>query len=164
MVTVQAPLAVPSTQTVPTELTVEAAPEPKLTVKPSEHTFEITAGTGNPPARTLRISNAGGGTLDWTAMAETQSGGDWLSVSSSSGSASTVSPATLEVAVNTANLEPGVYSGSVLVESSALDQQETVAVTLLLSQPTQTILVSQSGLQFVAVEGGAVNRPKRSAS
>ena len=71
MVTVQAPLAVPSTQAVPIELTVEAAPDPKLTVEPSELTFEITAGTGNPPARTLRISNAGGGTLNWTALAET---------------------------------------------------------------------------------------------
>ena len=156
MVTVLAPLAVPSTQTVSVALTVEAAPEPKLTIEPSELTFEITAGTGNPQARTLRIGNAGGGTLNWTALAETQSGGDWLNVSSFSGSASTVSPATVEVAVNTANLEPGVYSGSVLIESSALGQQETVAVTLLLSQPTQTILVSQNGLQFVAVEGGAV--------
>ena len=155
-VTVQAPLAVPATQTVAVELTVFPAPAPLLSVEPSSFTFETPVGAGNPAEQTLRVSNAGGGTLEWTAQAETTSGGNWLVVTPTSGSATAGSPAAVQVSVNVGELAAGVYSGSVQVQSPTTGESQTVSVTLLLSEVAQTILVSQSGLLFTGVEGGGV--------
>ena len=155
-VTVQAPLAVPATQTAAVELTVGSALPPELRVEPTSIGFETRVGAGNPPTETLRIENAGGSTLEWTLQAETASGGKWLTVSLTSGSASPGSPSVVQVNANVADLTAGVYSGSVRVDSPDTNQIETVSVTLLLTEVTQTILVSQSGLLFTGVEGGEV--------
>ena len=153
-VTVQAPLAVPPIQTVAVELTVSPVPPPRLAVEPASIGFETQVGQGNPPTETLRIENAGGDTLDWTAVVETTSGGSWLSATLASGSASPGSPSVVEVSANVAGLAAGVYSGSLQVESPATNQTETVTITLLLAEVTQTILVSQRGLLFTGIEGG----------
>ena len=153
-VTVQAPLAVPPIQTVAVELTVSPVPPPRLAVEPASIGFETQVGQGNPPTETLRIENAGGDTLDWTAVVETTSGGSWLSATPASGSASPGSPSVVEVSANVAGLAAGVYSGSLQVESPATNQTETVTITLLLAEVTQTILVSQRGLLFTGIEGG----------
>ena len=153
-VTVQAPLAVPPIQTVAVELTVSPVPPPRLAVEPASIGFETQVGQGNPPTETLRIENAGGDTLDWTAVVETASGGSWLSATPASGSASPGSPSVVEVSANVAGLAAGVYSGSLQVESPATNQTETVTITLLLAEVTQTILVSQRGLLFTGIEGG----------
>ncbi len=153
-VTVQAPLAVPPIQTVAVELTVSPVPPPRLAVEPASIGFETQVGQGNPPTETLRIENAGGDTLDWTAVVETASGGSWLSATPASGSASPDSPSVVEVSANVAGLAAGVYSGSLQVESPATNQTETVTITLLLAEVTQTILVSQRGLLFTGIEGG----------
>jgi len=152
-ITVTAPLAAQPTQTVAVELTVTAAPKPQLALEPGSLTFEAQAGGASPAAQTLRISNAGTVTLAWTARAETASGGPWLGVSQTSGSASAGSPASVQVKVTTGGLAAGVYSGSIRADSSTTGATVTVPVTLLVSQVTQTILVSQSGLLFTGVQG-----------
>ena len=40
-------------------------------MEPASIGFETQVGQGNPPTETLRIENAGGDTLDWTAVVET---------------------------------------------------------------------------------------------
>ena len=155
-VTIQAPLGAAPTQTVAVELTVTVPIPPKLVVEPSGLNFEILIGKGNPPARSLRISNGGDGALKWTAQAGMASGGNWLQISQTSGSASGSSPATVQVGVDVAGLTPGVYTGSVRIESAAVNQVQTVPVTFLLTRPIPTILVSQSGLSFTGVAGGTI--------
>ena len=154
-VTVDVPGASPPTQAVSVELTVTPALPAELAVEPSSLTLEGLFGDGSLPIETLRISNAGGGTLDWTAQASTVTGGNWLSVSQSSGPASAASPTEVQVAANLIGLAPAVYSGSIVVESPESDPK-TVAVTLLVSEVTATILVSQSALLFTGVEGGRI--------
>ncbi len=154
-VTVEAPGAGAPAQTVTVQLTVQAALAAKLAVDPRSLSFEMESGRGNPPPATLHISNAGGGTLAWTARAETANGGNWLSVSSSSGAASPGAPSAILVQANVAGLEPGVYSGSLRVASETSGEELIAPVTLLLTRLTQTILVSQSGLLFTGVERGA---------
>ena len=154
-VTVTAPLAAPATQSVTVELTVVPTVATQLVVEPSSLTMESAAAASDPPIQTLRISNAGGGTLAWTARTETTSGGNWLSVSPASGSFPAGSAATVQVSVNVTGLAAGVYSGTVVVESSTSKETRRVPVTLLLSE-AQTILVSQNGLLFTGVEGGTV--------
>ncbi|MCZ6750920.1 MAG: hypothetical protein O7E51_03730 [Acidobacteria bacterium] len=152
-VTVEASGASPSTQIVAVELTVTPALPAELAVEPASLTFEGLVGAGNTSEQKLRISNAGGGILNWTSQASTVIGGDWLSVSPSSGSASAAAPFSVQVSANVADLAAGVYSGSIVIDSPDSDPQ-TATVTLLVSEVTQTILVSQTGLLFTGVEGG----------
>jgi uncharacterized protein (TIGR03437 family) len=154
-VTVQAPLAANPIQTIAVELTVLAPGDAKPTVDTPSLTFETTAAAGNPPAKTLRISNAGSGSLQWTARPQTLSGGNWLTLSSTSGTASSAAPAAVYVSARAAGLSPGVYSGLITIESPSSTQPQTVAVDLLISQVTQTISLSQTALRFTAVEGEA---------
>jgi len=154
-VTVQAPLAANPIQTIAVELTVLAPGDAKPTVDTPSLTFETTAAAGNPPAKTLLIGNAGSGSLQWMARLQTLSGGNWLSLSSTSGTASPAAPAAVYVTARAAGLSPGVYSGLITIESPSSTQPQTVVVDLLISQVTQTVSLSQTALQFTAVEGEA---------
>jgi uncharacterized protein (TIGR03437 family) len=155
-ITVMASSASPPTQVVLVFLTVHPALPAQLSVEPVTFSFEAQAGAGNPAPQTLRISNPGGGALSWTAQGDAS----WLSLSATSGSASASSPATMLVNANVAGLGAGVYSGSVRVDSTTTSETKNITVTLLVSQPAQTILLSQSGLLFSAVEGGGVEPPQ----
>jgi len=159
-VTVQAPLAANPIQTIAVELTVLTPGDAKPTVDSPSLTFETTAAVGNPPAKTLRISNAGSGSLQWTARPQTLSGGNWLSLSSTSGTAAAAAPAAIYVSARAAGLSPGVYSGLITIESPSSTQPRTVAVDLLISQVTQTVSLSQTALRFTAVEGEATSPRK----
>jgi uncharacterized protein (TIGR03437 family) len=152
-VTVQAPLAANPIQTIAVELTVLAPGDAKPVVDTQSLTFETTAAAGNPPAKTLRISNAGGGTLNWAAKAQTLNGANWLGLSSAWGTASAASPSTIQISANAAGLGPGVYSGLITIESPSSAEPQTVAVELIISQVAQTISLSQTALRFTVIEG-----------
>ncbi len=153
-VTVQSPLATPSVQTANITLTVTAAPPATLSLNPGSLSFTAQTGAGNPAPQTLRIGSSGRGTLNWTATATTTSGGNWLSLGPAAGTTSSVTPATTQVAVDIAGLPAGVHTGSIQVNGSG-GQSSAATVTLILTRTVQTILVSQSGLFFTGVEGGA---------
>jgi LysM repeat protein len=77
--------------------------------------FQATGGT-TPAAQTIPIRNAGTGTLDWTATADTSDGGAWLVLSKASGTA----PSTPSVSIVSANLPgkglvAGIFNGQVLL-------------------------------------------------
>ena len=59
---------------------------------------------------TFAIVNGGIGTMNWTSVVDTVSGGTWLSVSRDHGSSVVDGQApTVTVAANPAGLSPGVY-------------------------------------------------------
>ena len=118
-VTVNSPLANPSARTVAVTLTVEAALVPKLVAEPLSLTFETPAGVASLPAKTLRISNGGSGTISWTAQSVTTSGGQWLEISPSSGSVTPGTPITAQVRALPGSLVAGVYTGSIRLSSQA---------------------------------------------
>jgi uncharacterized protein (TIGR03437 family) len=159
IVTVRAPLATPPSVSVSVELAVTQALAPRLVVDPPSLNLESTVG-GSPPSRTLRISNGGGGTLSWTARATAVSGGNWLSVSAAGGTASAAAPSHLQVSTNVSGLAAGVYSGSIELASPGTQERTTVAVSLILSQTSAAILVSQTGLVFTGVEGAGAAPPQ----
>jgi uncharacterized protein (TIGR03437 family) len=154
-ITVSSFAASPPVRTVAVTLTAGPALAPRLVAEPLTLTYEIPLGTASPPAKTLRISNGGGGTISWTAQAETSSGGNWLEISPASGSVSPGMPIAAQVRVAPASLAAGVYTGAIRLASPATGETLTVPVTLLIEPPTRTILLSQSGLAFTGVEGGA---------
>ena len=104
---ISAPEAPNSPQTVSVSLTVGGS---VVGLNPASLVF-ITS-VGNALLRqTFNIQNAGMGVLGWTASVATHSGGDWLSVSPSTG----VAPSMVEVSVNTGGLPAGAYAGTVTV-------------------------------------------------
>ncbi len=103
----------------------------------------------------------------YLATSDTQSGGNWLSVSPSSGTIPALNSQTFSGTANPSGLSPGVYQGGININiGSGGNPQERsggpfassggpsyrVPVTLLLSSSGELVL-SQTGLNFVAVAG-----------
>jgi uncharacterized protein (TIGR03437 family) len=96
------------TLTIPVTLTVNAAPT--LTANPVGLTFTGSAAGVNPAPQTLQVTAPNSTTsVAFTAAAATASGGNWLALSSTSGS----TPATLTVNANLTGLAQGTYNGTI---------------------------------------------------
>ena len=152
-IAINTPNANPTSTTAEVTFTVTAAMPPTLSLDKQSLSFPFPA-QGSARSQTITVSNTGGGALQFTATAATNAGGNWLSASPASGQALPGSPVTLTVTANPAGLAPGAYSGQVTVATGS--QSENVSVTMTISVLNQAILLSQSGLSFLAVQGGGV--------
>src|SRR5262249_50760579 len=100
------------------------------------------------------------GSISYSATAATTSGGNWLQVSPASGSVTALNPVSLSVTAKAGSLAAGTYSGTVVVSSATTGESITVPVTMSISVAPQKILLSQTGLTFVAVEQGGAPLPQ----
>lgn len=99
-----------------------------FTLSTTRLTFTGTA--GSTIARQQFSIRAASGTPEWTIdAATTPAGGTWLAASPRSGSGS----ATIDVSVNTANLAPGSYEGTIGVTNTRLGTRTIIAVLLTLT-------------------------------
>jgi glucose/arabinose dehydrogenase len=137
-----------SPKLVPVTLVVSpAAQPPALGVTPASLAFDATAGGASPAAKSVSVTNTGGGTLAFT----TSDNASWLAVSPASGTA----PASLSVSVNVTGLAAGTYNGAVTVTASgAAGSPATIPVTLTVgpSTPPPPALVGAWG--FDEASGG----------
>jgi uncharacterized protein (TIGR03437 family) len=136
-ITIAASGATNSPQTISVTLTVNAAPpSPSISLSTSKATFSYTLSGSAPASQTISITNAGGGTLAWSAA----SGSSWVTVSPSSGTGS----GTLTLGIATAGLTAQTYTGAVTVTASgATNSPQTISVTLTVSPaPTSPVVVS----------------------
>ena len=116
-----------------------------LSTSSSSLTFSATYGGPNPAPQTVQIAGAGG-TLAWSAA----SGVPWLSLSAASG----VTPASLQVSVNSSSLAGGTYSGTVTITSlGSVATTQTVTVSLTVVTPPPAIALSASSFNFTAITG-----------
>jgi hypothetical protein len=147
-ITVAAAGASGSPKTIPVTFTVDPPAPPALSVTPSSLSFNGTAGGPDPSAKTLSVSNTGGGSLDWTAS-ETAS---WLSVSPGSGTDS----GTITVTPSLTGLAAGTYTTNVTVTAAgATGSPKTIPVTLVVDAVTPPALsVTPASLSFSATQGG----------
>ena len=122
---------------------------PALSVSPSSLSFGGTAGGASPAAKTLAVSNAGGGTLSWTASENAS----WLSLSPASGT----NAGTITVTPDIAGLSPGTYTTDITVTASgAGGSPKTIPVTFTVDPATPPKLsVTPGSLSFGATQGGA---------
>jgi hypothetical protein len=124
---------------------------PSLAVSASSLSFLGTAGSSNPSAQSVTVSNAGTGTLSWTA-ASNQS---WLTASPASGT----NTGTLAVSVNLAGLAGGTYSGAVTVngggDSKTIPVSLTVAAAASAPPVSPALALSTSSVSFSATAGGS---------
>ena len=146
------PNATPPDQTIPVTLTVQAGTPPKLSINRTAVTLAASQ-DGEPRAETVVVSNGGSGNLNFNASI---SGASWLTVSPSSGTVTTSSPASLTLNGDPRGLQVGSYSARVIISSSA-GEEATVNVVMTVTSARQSMLLSQSGLSYAAVaQGGAV--------
>ena len=141
-----------STRQVPVTLTLTggAPATPAIGLNTTSLGFFGTVGGANPSAQNIGISNAGGGTLTWSA-------GDnatWLTLSPFSGTNS----GTVIATVNLAGLLSGSYTATVTVTATGASPR-TIPVTLSVTGSTTggpgTIGVAPVNLAFTGTVGGA---------
>jgi hypothetical protein len=77
--------SVMGTQTVAVTYTMGQSTTPLLGVSPGALTFSGVAGQGTLASQGITINNTGGGAMKWKATATTNNGGNWLSISPTSG-------------------------------------------------------------------------------
>jgi hypothetical protein len=126
---------------IPVSLTVLSAPA--LTSARSALTFSYQL-QGALPANQVITLDSSDETLVVTAAADTQSGGNWLSVMGGGNL-----PATFSITVNPAGLTPGTYQGSITLTADRASGPLTIPVTLLVtSAPILSSAPSQLGFSY----------------
>jgi N,N-dimethylformamidase beta subunit-like protein/uncharacterized protein DUF4082/concanavalin A-like lectin/glucanase superfamily protein/fibronectin type III domain protein/Big-like domain-containing protein/BACON domain-containing protein len=122
---------------------------PTLAVSPASLSFSATAGGASPAAKTVSVSNAGGGTLSWLASENAS----WLAISPTSGTNS----GTITVTPSITGLAAGTYTTDITISAAgAGGSPKTVTVTLIVNPPTPPALsASPTSLAFNATQGGA---------
>ncbi len=139
-----------------TEVTMDVTAQPtppNLSVSPLTEILTLTQGT-SPAQGQVTVSNTGGGTLQFSAQA-TSTPGTWLTLTGSgSGSATPSTPASLAFTADPTGLIPGIYTGQITVQATSPAAQAVVNVMLTVSQGTQSLTLSQSGLIFSTIAGG----------
>jgi trimeric autotransporter adhesin len=156
-ITINTPNANPTSIAVAVTFTVTAAMPPVLSIDKASLSFPFPQHDSS-RSQNVTVSNLGGGSLQFTATPTTSTGGNWLSVSPASAQALPGTPVPVTVTANPAGLSPGTYSGQVSVVAGA--QKQTVAITMTISKLNQAIWLSQTGLSFLAVQGGGVVPPQ----
>lgn len=156
-ITIATQFATPPTRTIAVSFTVTASQPAQLSVDKQSLSFPFPI---NGKARTLpvMVSNSGGGQLAFSASAQTNVGGNWLSVSPASGTALPNAPASVNVTADPTSLAPGTYTGTIAISGGGSTQ--TVAVVMTISAIAKALLLSQSGLSFLGVSQGGVVPPQ----
>ncbi len=136
-------------------LVTVAANQPNIVLSQTGLSFGAVMGGSATPPQVITVENSGAGTLTFSAAASTFSGGNWLSVSSSSTS--------VTVSVNPAGLAAGAYYGQIkFVAQGAANSPQIASVVLNVVTPANSpgATVQPSGLIFVATAGGAIPAAK----
>jgi uncharacterized protein (TIGR03437 family) len=113
-----------------------------------------------PASQTLYLSNQGAGNLNFELQPVTDAGGNWLFLSTGSGSIGTV-PTAVEVSVSTAGLPSGIYHGRVVAGFTTGKVQVVEVVLVVAPTSGRTLLGSvvcqPQGVTMLAttVGGGA---------
>jgi uncharacterized protein (TIGR03437 family) len=126
--------------TVPVTYTITSG---NLAVTPATLNFTQASGAPAPAAQNVNVTSTGV-QLTFSALATVSTTTNWLSVSPTSG----VTPGTVAVSVNAGSLQPGNYTGTVSIASSAAGnspQSVTVNLTVGLAQ---NLSLSPTSLTF----------------
>ncbi len=150
------PFGAPAATSVSVTFTVQAATPALLAVDTQNIAVSASQG-GGPVARQFQVLNTGGGPLAFT-ITTVSAGGSWLSVTPTSGTATASSPVSVTAIATPGALPPGTYSGRITIKAGAVTIG--IPVSLSVSAPSASILLSQSALSFTAVAQGGAPLPR----
>jgi hypothetical protein len=131
------------------------APQPPaLAVSPASVSFSGTSGGSSPAAKTLEVTNAGGGSVSWT-VSESAS---WLSASPGSGT----NAGTVTLTPSISGLAAGTYTTDVTVSAGGVaGSPKVIPVTFTVAPPSPPVLsTSPASLSFSATTGGSAPAAK----
>ncbi len=111
---------------------------PRLKLRPGGMAFVAVEGGAKPEAKEVELEPKGAASIAWDAAATTVSGGDWLTVSSASGTA----PVEAAVSVDITGLAAGVYSGSVVFTPVAESGASPVTLVVKLIVRAEVIIAT----------------------
>ena len=131
---------------------------PLLAVSPTTLSFGALEGGQSPVGQSLQVSTSNLVSTSWTASVQLASGSGWLSVQPASG----VTPAVVQVTVNSSGLPAGTFSGSITITAAgAANSPQTVAVTLAVEPGGDPKLaLDPQFLTFRTTQGGADPAPQ----
>ncbi|MCS7025251.1 MAG: hypothetical protein NZV14_10655 [Bryobacteraceae bacterium] len=116
-----------------------------LVITPGPLTFTQFQGGAAPPPQTLNIASSGA-LLSYLAEISILTGSGWLSINVNSG----ITPGTIQVTVNGAQLPQGTYTGSIIIRSQgATNSPQVIPVTLNVVAPP-TVTATPSNITFNA--------------
>jgi uncharacterized protein (TIGR03437 family) len=119
--------------TIPVAVMLLPAPAPTATPESVAFTYQI--GNPAPPVQTINVASTTSEPAAFSVSAITESGGNWLVVSPTSGT----TPAGLRVAINTSQLIPGRYSGTITLATAGGGEAQTIPVTLTVNGATVVV-------------------------
>jgi hypothetical protein len=129
---------------------------PAIGLSPASLTFNAPVGGPNPAFGVVTVTNAGGGTLAWSASV----GAAWLSMAPASGSLTAGGSQGMNVSADVTGLAAGTYNGTVTITAAgASNSPQTVSVTLNVNA-TPMIGLSAASLSFNAPQGGPGPAPQ----
>jgi uncharacterized protein (TIGR03437 family) len=144
-------------------LEVDGTQQPAVHVYPKAMEFHFGESVVTPASRKVHITSQASG-LSYTATATTAKGGNWLSISPSSGPITSSSFLTASVSASVAgSLAPGWYTGRIEIQTPGASQKtHEVFVALKVHAPNETKLleVEPGGIGFSAVVGAASPGPQ----
>ncbi|MBK9169821.1 MAG: hypothetical protein IPM24_20505 [Bryobacterales bacterium] len=149
-VTITVPGAQNNPAVISVQLTVTGSP---LTAAPTSLAFAYDIGGPVPAVRPLDVI-AGGANVGFTAEPFTESGGNWLTVTPTSGT----TPSTLSVGINIAALTPGSFTGAVRLRPTGggvVSVPVTLTVTAAL-RPAITNFVNAASQTPTPVAAGMI--------
>ena len=148
-----------ATVVVPVTADITAARPAALTLSRVNVLFSFQTGSDR-KSEEITISNGGDGDLSFSVAATTASGGPWLSVDPSSGSASASRPTSVTVLADPSGLAQGTYTGTLVITSSTTKERIEVPVNMTVSSASRQIVLSATGLTFTAVAGNNAPLPQ----
>jgi hypothetical protein len=114
-----------------------------LQLSPNALSFAYQIGQNQPLSQTVIVGSPGG-QVAYNVATQTNTGANWLTVSSTTG----VAPGSFAVGVNTTGLTAGTYTGTITVTPTN-GAAQTVQVTLVIST-TALFVASPSSISFAA--------------
>ena len=141
----------------PANLTVipvilEVGPPPEINVDTSDVEFEMMVG-GEAPEPQVLFLNARNKAINFTIVASTSSGGNWLSATPTSGG----TPKNLVITADPTGLPPGTYEGAISVRSdTAVNSPQIIPVTLTIRRPAP-FFTAASITNAASFAGGGVS-------
>ena len=131
-------------------MTIKAAPLPAANLVLSAASLTYSGSTTqNPAPESLTLQNTGGQPLNWSATTTTGDGASWLSMSPSSGILPAGTATQVMVSIQSQQLAPGSYTGTISFQGGANPQ---VVVSLTIVAPPNLAL-STTVLSLSASQG-----------
>ena len=163
VVSISAPASNPNNLQVPVILTLASQGAVPLQSSPSALYLSYNQGAGSDLQHILVLNN-GGGSVNYTVQggpsgAGSQACGNWLTVVTPTGTATATAPGVVGILVNPSGLNSQTCPGVVVI-TDANQHQTTVPVYMAISNGTQSILLSQTAMSFVATSSGSAPSPQ----